>query len=84
MLLPKIYKTVYLSDILGFLEHIYGDKFDTMYERSRLIEDMDDKWYINYTKEMFKDKNVKINSDIREMREEGILPKEFVVINDLG
>ena len=84
MLLPKIYKTVYLSDILGFLEHIYGDKFDTMYERSKLIEDMDDKWYINYTKEMFKDKNVKINSDIREMREEGILPKEFVVINDLG
>lgn len=84
MLVPKIYKTVFLSDILGFLEHIYGDKFDTMYERSKLIESMGDKWYINYTKEMFNNKNVEINRDIREMRAEGILPKEFVVFNDLG
>ena len=85
MLLPKIYKTVFLSDILGFLKNIYGDtSFDWTYERSKLIESMGDYIYINYTKEMFKDKNVEINSDIREMREEGILPKEFVLINDLG
>lgn len=84
MLVPKIYKMVYLSDILAFLEHIYGDKFDSAYERNKLQESMRGYIYINYTKDMFKDKNVEINLDIREMREEGILPKEFVVIDDLG
>ena len=83
MLVPKIYKTVYLSDIFAFLKHCYGNTFDETYERNKLIESMDGKRYIEYTKEMFKDKNIAIHYDIREMREEGILPKEFIVINNL-
>lgn len=83
MLVPKIYKTVYLADILAFLKHCYGNTFDETYERSKLIESMDGKRYIEYTKEMFKDSDIEIHYDIREMREEGILPKEFIVINNL-
>ena len=83
MLVPKIYKMVYLSDILAFLKHCYGNTFNETYERNKLIESMDDKRYKEYTKEMFKDKNIAIHYDIREMREEGILPKEFIVINNL-
>ena len=83
MLVQKIYKTVYLSDIFAFLKHCYGNTFDETYERNKLIESMDGKRYIEYTKEMFKDNDIEIHYDIREMREEGILPKEFIVINNL-
>lgn len=79
MLVPKIYKTVYLTDILAFLKHCYGNTFD----ETKLIESMDGKRYIEYTKDMFKDSDIEIYYDIREMREEGILPKEFIVINNL-
>ena len=82
MLAPKIYKTVYLSDILAFLRYYYGNTFDETRERHKLTESMDGKWYKEYTKEMFKDKDVEIYYDICEMREEGILPKEFIVIDD--
>lgn len=82
MLVPKINKTVYLSDILAFLESIYGS-YDRTYGKDLLIESMGGKIYKEYTKEMFKDKSVEIPYDIREMREEGILPKEFIVIDDL-
>lgn len=82
MLVPKINKMVYLSDIFKFLKNIYGDGFNDDHERVLLIESMGGKVYKEYTKEMFKDKSVEILYDIREMREEGILPKEFVVIDD--
>ena len=82
MLVPKINKMVYLSDIFKFLKNIYGDGFNDDHERVLLIESMGGKVYKEYTKEMFKDKSVEIHYDIREMREEGILPKEFVVIDD--
>lgn len=85
MLVPKINKAVLLSDILGFLRNIYEKvEFDEYSERRLLIESMDGKVYKEYTKEMFKDKNVEIHYDIREMSQEGILPKEFVVIDDLS
>lgn len=84
MLVPKINKAIYLSDILAFLEHIYGDDFDDAYETRILMESMYGNPYREYTKEMFKDKNAEIPFDIREMRDEGILPKEFIVISDLG
>lgn len=83
MLVPKILKAVYLSDILSFLRNAYGNTFDEKREGNALVESMDGKIYKEYTKEMFKDKNVEILYDIREMREEGILPKEFIVIDDL-
>lgn len=87
MLVPKINKAVYLSDILAFLENIYGNTFnedrDENRERVSLIESMDGKIYKEYTKEMFKDKNIEIIYTIREMREEGILPKEFIIIDDI-
>lgn len=83
MLVPKINKAVYLSDILAFLENIYGNTFNENRERVSLIESMDGKIYKEYTKEMFKDKNIEIIYTIREMREEGILPKEFIIIDDI-
>lgn len=84
MLVPKINKMVYLSDIFKFLKNIYGDGFNEDYERRLLIESMDGKMYKEYTKEMLKNKNVEIHYDIREMSREGILPKEFIVIDDLS
>lgn len=85
MLVPKITKAVLLSDILAFLRNIYEKvEFDECHERRLLIESMDNKVYKEYTKEMLKDKNVEIHYDIREMSREGILPKEFVVIDDLS
>lgn len=85
MLVPKITKAVLLSDILAFLRNIYGKvEFDECHEKRLLIESMDNKVYKEYTKEMLKDKNVEIHYDIREMSREGILPKEFVVIDDLS
>lgn len=85
MLIPKITKAVLLSDILAFLRNIYEKvEFDECHERRLLIESMDNKVYKEYTKEMLKDKNVEIHYDIREMSREGILPKEFIVIDDLS
>lgn len=85
MLVPKITKAVLLSDILAFLRNIYEKvEFDECHERRLLIESMDNKVYKEYTKEMLKNKNVEIHYDIREMSREGILPKEFVVIDDLS
>lgn len=84
MLVPKINKMVYLSDIFKFLKNIYGDGFNEDHERRLLIESMDGKMYKEYTKEMLKDKNVEIHYDIREMSREGILPKEFIVVDDLS
>lgn len=85
MLIPKITKAVLLSDILAFLRNIYEKvEFNEYHERELLIESMDDKLYKEYTKEMLKDKNVEIHRDIREMSREGILPKEFIVIDDLS
>ena len=85
MLVPNIYKAVLLSDILGFLRNIYGKvEFNEYHERELLIESMGNRLYKEYTKEMLKDKNVEIHRDIREMSREGILPKEFVVIDDLS
>ena len=85
MLVPKITKAVLLSDILGFLRNIYEKvEFNEYHERSLLIESMGGELYKEYTKEMFKDKNVEIHRDIREMSREGILPKEFIVIDDLS
>lgn len=83
MLVPKINKVVYLSDILAFLRSIYEKvNFNEDHERGLLIQSMDGKIYKEYTKGMFKDKSIEIHYDIREMREEGILPKEFIVIDD--
>lgn len=85
MLIPKITKAVLLSDILAFLRNIYEKvEFDECHEKRLLIESMDNKVYKEYTKEMLKDKNVEIHYDIREMSREGILPKEFIVIDDLS
>lgn len=85
MLIPKITKAVLLSDILAFLRNIYEKvEFDECHEKRLLIESMDKKVYKEYTKEMLKDKNVEIHYDIREMSREGILPKEFIVIDDLS
>lgn len=85
MLVPKITKAVLLSDILAFLRNIYEKvEFDECHERRLLIESMDNKVYKEYTKEMLKNKNVEIHYDIREMSREGILPKEFIVIDDLS
>lgn len=84
MLVPKITKAVLLSDIFKFLKNIYGDGFNDNHERKLLIKSMDNKVYKEYTKEMLKDKNVEIHYDIREMSREGILPKEFIVIDDLS
>lgn len=85
MLIPKITKAVLLSDILAFLRNIYEKvEFDECHERRLLIESMDNKVYKEYTKEMLKNKNVEIHYDIREMSREGILPKEFIVIDDLS
>lgn len=85
MLIPKITKAVLLSDILAFLRNIYEKvEFDECHERRLLIESMDNKVYKEYTKEMLKDKNVEIHYDIREMSREGILPKEFIVVDDLS
>lgn len=85
MLVPKIMKAVLLSDILGFLRNIYEKvEFNEYHERSLLIESMGGELYKEYTKEMLKDKNVEIHGDIREMSREGILPKEFIVIDDLS
>lgn len=85
MLVPKITKAVLLSDILAFLRNIYEKvEFDECHERRLLIESMDNKVYKEYTKEMLKDKNVEIHYDIREMSREGILPKEFIVVDDLS
>lgn len=85
MLVPKITKAVLLSDILAFLRNIYEKvEFNEYHERELLIESMDNKLYKEYTKEMLKDKNVEIHRDIREMSREGILPKEFIVIDDLS
>lgn len=85
MLIPKITKAVLLSDILAFLRNIYEKvEFDECHEKRLLIESMDNKVYKEYTKEMLKDKNVEIHYDIREMSREGILPKEFIVVDDLS
>lgn len=85
MLVPKITKAVLLSDILAFLRNIYEKvEFDECHERRLLIESMDNKVYKEYTKEMLKNKNVEIHYDIREMSREGILPKEFIVVDDLS
>lgn len=85
MLVPKIMKAVLLSDILRFLRNIYEKvEFNEYHERSLLIESMGGELYKEYTKEMLKDKNVEIHGDIREMSREGILPKEFIVIDDLS
>lgn len=85
MLVPKITKAVLLSDILAFLRNIYEKvEFNEYHERELLIESMDNELYKEYTKEMLKDKNVEIHRDIREMSREGILPKEFIVIDDLS
>ncbi len=85
MLVPKIYKAVLLSDILSFLRNIYEKvEFNEYHERELLIESMGGEIYKEYTKEMLKDKNVEIHRDIREMSREGILPKEFMAIDDLS
>ncbi len=85
MLVPTITKAVYLSDILGFLRNIYAKvEFNETHEKRLLIENMDGKVYKKYTKEMFKDRSVEMPYDIREMSREGILPKEFIVIDDLS
>lgn len=83
MLVPKVLKAVYLEDILDFLKNIYGDNFNVEREKEKLVDSMDGQIYKVYTKEMLKDNSIEIHFDIREMSREGILPKEFIVIDNI-